>query len=337
MQLYVCKQIADSVIISNAIPATQQCHVSHLHNASVYCRSAQSPFPTGKLTTQESTMKFTTATSPTAGAPTRSSSSTARTPTQVRARRERRDDGRDRRGDRDERRGRGERQRPSPANTPGSQTADPPDMRDAHLPSLLSLPGNAQAVVQRMRELFGPMLPDDTIFEDATVADPALTGMAFTCNYDEGYCGHFTIPGGDGAAAKFGKVAEASELMPFVREHLETRPAGWQEGPAARETVMFAPGLNTLHKVKAGWEGEQTTPFRLEHYVRVRRPHPAPRLPRIMHASTVCAPPCRSRCTSLRRMVFWWREVVLTCWDGRRCCSDRWRSCTSAQTWTRAR
>lgn len=199
-----------------------------------------------------------------------------------RMRRERREDDRERREDdrvrreddrerRDDRRPR--RQRSSPANTPGNYTQDPPDIRDFHLPPLLSFSITIFAIVLRMRELFGPMLPHDIAYDEASPADPALADMAFTCTYDEGFCGHFSIPNGNGAAADFEKILEQAAVFAFLRKHLLIHPAGTDSrGDDTGEIVIFAPGLNTLHITKEGWLDEQTTPQRLEHFVQVPPP-----------------------------------------------------------------
>jgi hypothetical protein len=124
-----------------------------------------------------------------------------------------------------------------------------------------------------MNELFGPKLPIDIKFEVVQPADSALNGMVFCCTYDEGFDGHFSVPNGDGAAAYFEKVLAQPEPFTFMREHLALRPASGT--PIGDELIIFGPGLNTLHSKlnKPGWEGETTTPMRLQHYVDVlKRP-----------------------------------------------------------------
>eukprot|EP00892_Ulva_mutabilis_P003865 jgi/Ulvmu1/1850/UM012_0006.1 len=170
--------------------------------------------------------------------------------------RERREDDRERRNDR-----RPRRQRHAPQ--------EPPDCRELHLPPLLSFKITVFAVVLRMRELFGPMLPADIEYAAAAAADPALSDMAFTCTYDEGFCGHFSIPGNSGAAAEFDKVTEEAAPLAFIQRHLAFRPDGTDASADTAELTIFAPGLNTLHMSKEGWEGETTTPQRLQHYVQV--------------------------------------------------------------------
>ncbi|MCK6550605.1 hypothetical protein L6R52_32505, partial [Myxococcota bacterium] len=111
--------------------------------------------------------------------------------------------------------------------------------------------------------LFGPRLPRDIVFEPVAAADPALAGMTFHASYDEGYCGQFSVPGGAGAAARAGDLLASGRPLALIRDHLAfgRRETG--------ETVVFMPGLNTLHRTKPGWEGETTTVDRLGHYVGV--------------------------------------------------------------------
>ncbi|MEO1297365.1 MAG: hypothetical protein AAFW75_16600 [Cyanobacteria bacterium J06636_16] len=129
----------------------------------------------------------------------------------------------------------------------------------AKITSLLSasLLASNLPTIRKVQELFGANLPEDIKFRRAEVQHPALKGMTFFTNYDEGYCGHFSVPQGNGAAAAFDKVMEEPEPLQFIKDNLNF---GTQDNG---EWVLFMPGLNTLHKVKPGWEDETTTPQRL--------------------------------------------------------------------------
>ncbi|MEL6160057.1 MAG: hypothetical protein AAGJ95_09925 [Cyanobacteria bacterium J06554_11] len=129
----------------------------------------------------------------------------------------------------------------------------------AEITSLLSaslLESNA-STIQKVQTLFGGNLPEDVSFQPAEVEAPALADMAFFTSYDEGYCGHFSIPQGKGAAAAFDQVMAQPDPLQFIKNNLNfgARDNG--------EWILFMPGLNTLHKVKPGWEQETTTPQRL--------------------------------------------------------------------------
>lgn len=115
-----------------------------------------------------------------------------------------------------------------------------------------------QPILDDLEMLFGADLPADIQINRATVQNPELQEMAFTASYDEGYCGHFSIPGQGGIAADFEKVMAQPEPLQFIKSNLNV---GTQDNG---EWIVFTPGLNTLHKIKAGWEGEQTAPQRLE-------------------------------------------------------------------------
>ena len=55
---------------------------------------------------------------------------------------------------------------------------------------------------------------------------------------------------------------DQSQPLRFIKDNLNFgTPGGSQDNG---EWVIFTPGLNTLHQVKPGWEGEQTAPQRLE-------------------------------------------------------------------------
>ena len=123
-----------------------------------------------------------------------------------------------------------------------------------------------QPLLGDIEKLFGADLPADIEITPAEVR--GLQAMAFTASYDEGYCGHFSIPDRGGTAANFDRVMAQPQPLRFIKDNLNfgdrerTRDNG--------EWVIFTPGLNTLHQVKAGWEGETTTPQRLaEQYVPV--------------------------------------------------------------------
>lgn len=115
-----------------------------------------------------------------------------------------------------------------------------------------------QPILGDLEKLFGADLPADIQIKRAEIRKPELREMAFTASYDEGYCGHFSIPGQDGAAAGFKQVMAQPQPLQFIKKNLNF---GTQDNG---EWVVFTPGLNTLHKIKAGWEGEQTTPQRIE-------------------------------------------------------------------------
>ena len=128
-------------------------------------------------------------------------------------------------------------------------------------------------LIASMRELFGPKLPEGTEYTPAYPPDPALRNISFTCNYDEGFCGHFSVPGSGGAAARFDDITSQPKVFEFIRDHLEFRPLYYKDPVSAEdadEIVIFAPGLNTLHMTKPGWWDETTTPQRLVHYAGVR-------------------------------------------------------------------
>lgn len=111
-------------------------------------------------------------------------------------------------------------------------------------------------MLSNLEELFGHSLPADIQINAVESQKPALQGMAFTASYDEGYCGHFSIPGESGAAA-FDQVMAQPQPLQLIKDHLNF---GTQDNG---EWIIFTPGLNTLHALKAGWEGEQTAPQRL--------------------------------------------------------------------------
>lgn len=119
--------------------------------------------------------------------------------------------------------------------------------------SLLAL----EPMIGSLEALFGATLPTDIQIRRADSQQLALREIAFTASYDEGYCGHFSIPGQDGAA-NFEQVMAQPQPLQFIKNNLNF---GTQDNG---EWVVFTPGLNTLHEVKAGWEREQTAPQRLE-------------------------------------------------------------------------
>ncbi|MEO0866997.1 MAG: hypothetical protein AAFY17_00855 [Cyanobacteria bacterium J06642_11] len=115
-----------------------------------------------------------------------------------------------------------------------------------------------QPLLGDLAQLFGADLPADIQIRRAEVQTPALQAMAFTSSYDEGYCGHFSIPAQGGVAADFDQVMAQPQPLGFIKNNLSF---GAQDNG---EWVILTPGLNTLHQVKPGWEGEQTAPQRLE-------------------------------------------------------------------------
>lgn len=126
----------------------------------------------------------------------------------------------------------------------------------------------------QMRKLFGAMLPPDIIYESyktGNLAIDASEDMAFKCSYDEGYCGHFSIPSTDGAAADFTQVSAQEDMMPFIEKHLVFPVTMHRYGVGESELVIHSGGLNTFHAVKPPaeleWQYETTTPERLQHYI----------------------------------------------------------------------
>ncbi len=115
-----------------------------------------------------------------------------------------------------------------------------------------------QPMLGDLSQLFGADLPADVQIVRAEAPTSALRDMAFTSSYDEGYCGHFSIPQGYGVAANFDAVMAQPKPLAFIKNKLNF---GTQDNG---EWIVFTPGLNTLHQVKAGWESEQTAPQRLE-------------------------------------------------------------------------
>lgn len=141
-----------------------------------------------------------------------------------------------------------------PAAFPGQNT----DIREIETELNLDIPSTSVPTVLRMAELFGAGLPDDIAYTPANVKNPSLRPMAFFSNYDEGYCGNFSIPGEKGAAADFAQVMVQADPFEFIRKNLTYGDRH------SSEWVIFSPGLNTLHAKKPGWEQEQTAPQRLE-------------------------------------------------------------------------
>lgn len=154
----------------------------------------------------------------------------------------------------------------APADGSGGAPAKAADLREAHLPDVSDTPPYAFPLFRRLSDLFGAKLPDDITFESVDPADPALVATEpFRCSYDEGFGGHFTVPGGEGAAARFDLVMSNPEPFTFIQQHLccVPREAAAEDGG---EIVIFSPGLNTLHMVQPGFEHETTTPQRLQRY-----------------------------------------------------------------------
>ncbi|MEM6254261.1 MAG: hypothetical protein AAF821_15190 [Cyanobacteria bacterium P01_D01_bin.156] len=142
--------------------------------------------------------------------------------------------------------------------TPAAIQNRNPDLEEIQgPPALENIPPGLVPTVLNMAELFGSKLPSDIKYTQAPVTNSKLQPMAFFASYDEGYCGHFTIPGGDGAAAKFEQVVEQENPTAFIKENLNF--GEYDNG----EWIIFVPGLNTLHTRKPGWEFEQTAPQRL--------------------------------------------------------------------------
>eukprot|EP00892_Ulva_mutabilis_P004577 jgi/Ulvmu1/2491/UM137_0017.1 len=206
----------------------------------------------------------------------------------------------------------------------GDASAAPPkaaDLREMQLPDVSATPAYAFPLFRRLSDLFGPKLPEDITYEAVQPANAALVATEpFTCSYDEGFGGHFTVPNGGGAAARFDLVMSTPHPLAFIRQHLRCAPRAGPATAAARgaapaaadpdsapepaadpakiadgasadadpaadsiahpvadalgggaahaeELIIFSPGLNTLHMLQSGWEGESTTPQRLQRYV----------------------------------------------------------------------
>ena len=180
------------------------------------------------------------------------------------------------------------------------------DLRDFHAPSIGSL-GMNLPIITTMRELFGAELPADITYSEGSAPDAAVADIAFTCSYDEGFCGHFSIPGGNGSAARFDDVFAKTKALDFMREHLEFRPLNYEDpaGADAQELVVFAPGLNTLHMIKPGYWNETTTPQRLVHYAGVCTPSHA-----FMHMHACQFEPDTCRRTGVVESAVCWRPLI---------------------------
>lgn len=187
------------------------------------------------------------------------------------------------------------------ASTQPQSANAPADLRTFRQLGQSDIPLELVPTLLSMQEQFGVQLPADITYETASVAEPALADLAFRSNYDEGYCGHFSIPGSAGAAARFEQIMAQPDPLAFIRQYLSfsptkaempdsrtsrQRPQSWlrrwlgrqsqnpglpkteptspEVSPEQQEWVVFAPGLNTLHAIQPGWEGETTTPQRLQ-------------------------------------------------------------------------
>lgn len=148
------------------------------------------------------------------------------------------------------------------STTPVSAPDQHSDIQEIASDLNVDVPASTLPSVRKLSELFGSGLPDDITKTPANVNNPALQPMAFHTSYDEGYCGHFSIPGANGAAADFEQVMAQPNPFDFIRDHLNfgNQDPGLQH---RGEWVIFSPGLNTLHAHKPGWEQEQTAPQRL--------------------------------------------------------------------------
>lgn len=140
--------------------------------------------------------------------------------------------------------------------------------------AIQDIPKSVVPELMKMRTLFGAMLPPDISYEAVKTGNEVIDGtegMGFSCSYDEGYCGHFSIPGTDGAAASFEKVAANTEMLDFIEKHLVFPSTSKRSGLGQGELVIHSGGLNTLHSLKPAVEtefaGETTTPQRLQHYI----------------------------------------------------------------------
>eukprot|EP00892_Ulva_mutabilis_P004578 jgi/Ulvmu1/2492/UM137_0018.1 len=152
---------------------------------------------------------------------------------------------------------------------PASRPAEAADMRDMRLPDTSAVPVYVFPLFRRLSELFGPKLPADITYESVALGNAALDPMQpFRCSYDEGFGGHFSCPGCSSAAIKFDAVMAQPDPFAWLKENMRFHPAaGGASAAAADELVVFSPGLNTLHMLQPGWEGESTTPQRLQRYV----------------------------------------------------------------------
>ena len=134
------------------------------------------------------------------------------------------------------------------------------------LPSVSDVP---QPLVDSIQVLFGPDLPPGIIFQAVEQAEPALANSSFISNFDEGFCGHFSIPGDpQGAAVYFEDVLLSPDPFEVIESSLLFTPDA-REDIAVDEVVIFSPGLNTMHAPDPELPDETTTPQRLQHYVNV--------------------------------------------------------------------
>ena len=148
--------------------------------------------------------------------------------------------------------------------------AESADMRDMNLPDSAAAPPYVLPMFRRFSELFGPKLPADIAYETVNVGHTTLDKkLPFRCSYDEGFGGHFSVPGVTSAAIKFDAVMAEPDPFAFLKSHLRFHPSagGVVSDAAADEIVIFSPGLNTLHMLRPGWEAESTTPQRLQRYI----------------------------------------------------------------------
>lgn len=165
----------------------------------------------------------------------------------------------------------------TPPDSPSSTTS--PSFMQGHMIDRIRefiflnvLPTALSVAVSRTEatRLFGPDLPPDVSFERVPCSDPALTDMTFKVSYDEGFGGHFSVPQGNGAVADFTKVISKEDPFAFIQDHLRFHPAS-QSRMTSNELVIFSNGVNNLHAVKSGWEGEWPSPHRLQRVVDVLR------------------------------------------------------------------
>lgn len=148
--------------------------------------------------------------------------------------------------------------------------AEAADTRDMQLADASPAPRFMLPMFRNLSEVFGPKLPADIVYETVSVGHAVLDALQpFQCSYDEGFGGHFSVPGKSCAALNFDRVMTQPDPIAFLKEHMRFHPAcGTIAGTAAdEEMVIFSPGLNTLHMIRPGWEKERTTPQRLQRYV----------------------------------------------------------------------
>ena len=148
--------------------------------------------------------------------------------------------------------------------------AEPPELRDMNLPDCSGAPAYVLPIFRRFSELFGEKLPADITYEAVNVGHAAVDKkLPFRCSYDEGFGGHFSVPGDSSAAIKFNTVMDGPDPFGFLKNHLRFHPSAGDvvSDAAADEFVIFSPGLNTLHMPRPRPLNTPTAAQRLQHYI----------------------------------------------------------------------